>query len=876
MHLFNQIGRRSCTIVTASALAAAAGLISTAKAEIPPELRSLVRAESPLATARVIGELQSPDGERGAIGVIAPANSKVEFGLESPGLANEMAFGSPVQLPIGTDPEGDVPADVEYAPDGNSYYILNRQTANVFQFDATSNAVIRTYALSGQFPIAMDITPDGTRMVIAYYTEDTAAVLDLSSGSEVLVAVGNGPGTVDITPDGTRALVGCVQESTVDVIDLATNTLERFIASPSFTQSLSFGLESGVVDLRFPSPVNFLDNTRIVFPGRFNSLVAVIDVATGSRTDIPTTPSPAGVAISADKSVIAVSHAEANGVTTIINPVTLTVTRVINSPGSNTRANGPIVLNANGTRAVIAFQNAARWLNLTTDTFSAALNTANLEDLTLDRTGTRAVGIGFSGAVIDLATGALLGRANDIVSATRGAASPTADRAVLLSWPTFGDDRVVIETDATPTRVLFDRTGPLPEGDVSRNGNVSPDGSIVVSSNLYSDNVTIFTDEGTLLGYAPLDSRPGEIEIAPNNTTAVGVNLDGFTVSVVNLATQTTTPVPSVTRLSQVEIDPAGQFAYVAQIASGDGVRKLNLSTNSFVGGLTATGDMGGVGYLYSQNSQIELSPDGTLLAVAGGFNDRLDIVNTSTMTVQQTFTGFGTFITRLAWSPEGDEILVSDRDSDQVLVVRRPTPSDPFALVGSIVTRDQPYEIVVMPNSDRAFVLNFGSTSSAPGSVGVLNTSTLLMETFINLPFIPAGLSLSPDSTKLAALSVRESTTVGSGDYTRVVDGELTIINTDTLAIEQTVDINQTGSLLAADPNWKTFAVPGMSSEVITVVKGPCAAEVDGNPGVDFGDFLAFFNCFDQLLPCGDVDGVPGVDFGDFLAFFNAFDGGC
>ena len=55
-----------------------------------------------------------------------------------------------------------------------------------------------------------------------------------------------------------------------------------------------------------------------------------------------------------------------------------------------------------------------------------------------------------------------------------------------------------------------------------------------------------------------------------------------------------------------------------------------------------------------------------------------------------------------------------------------------------------------------------------------------------------------------------------------------------------------------------------------------PCPSNVDGQGGVDFGDFLAFFNCYDTEQSCADVDGNPGVDFGDFLAFFNGYDAGC
>jgi hypothetical protein len=58
--------------------------------------------------------------------------------------------------------------------------------------------------------------------------------------------------------------------------------------------------------------------------------------------------------------------------------------------------------------------------------------------------------------------------------------------------------------------------------------------------------------------------------------------------------------------------------------------------------------------------------------------------------------------------------------------------------------------------------------------------------------------------------------------------------------------------------------------------VAPPCVADVNGDTEVDFGDFLDFFNCYDQELPCANINGLDGVDFGDFLTFFNAYDIGC
>jgi formylglycine-generating enzyme required for sulfatase activity len=61
-------------------------------------------------------------------------------------------------------------------------------------------------------------------------------------------------------------------------------------------------------------------------------------------------------------------------------------------------------------------------------------------------------------------------------------------------------------------------------------------------------------------------------------------------------------------------------------------------------------------------------------------------------------------------------------------------------------------------------------------------------------------------------------------------------------------------------------------------VSQGPsfCPSDINRDREIDFGDFLAFFNCYDTETPCADIDGNPGVDFGDFLAFFNGYDTGC
>lgn len=65
-----------------------------------------------------------------------------------------------------------------------------------------------------------------------------------------------------------------------------------------------------------------------------------------------------------------------------------------------------------------------------------------------------------------------------------------------------------------------------------------------------------------------------------------------------------------------------------------------------------------------------------------------------------------------------------------------------------------------------------------------------------------------------------------------------------------------------------------GLDMTVDTAVPSP--ADLDGNFELDLGDFFAFFNCFDQQLPCADLTLDNVIDTADFFAFFNRFDAGC
>ncbi|MEM8756829.1 MAG: GC-type dockerin domain-anchored protein [Planctomycetota bacterium] len=837
---------------------------------LPDELRPYVAVDSPEAVIELVGDLRSPDGDAMEIRVVAPADALVTFLPSEAGAVGLLTGAAADVIDINGPADGDTAADIEYTADGSEFFVLCRDSQNLTRFDAATRSFLGEIALD-ELAIDMAVTLDG-RAVIANYLDDSVSIIPLAGGVATTVAVQDAPGTVDISPDGSFAVIGNSADATLSVIDLATNTVVRTIATPGHTQTTSFSPESGAIDFRVTTPRGFISDTELVFVGRFDDVVSVIDVATGLRTDIPTTiEDPFGFDVSGDGSTILIGHSINPGAVTVIDAATLTVDRTI--PTVGTRSNGPVALNADGTRAAVSLQNTTRVLNLVTDSFGGELNTSNLNGIEANFDRTRAVGFGFSGAVIDFATGSLLGRANDRVSAAFGAVSPTEDRAAMAST-TFGDDLVVIDTDTFPGLLSF---GPLgggnPEGDVSRNTAVSEDGNRAVSSNLFSDSLNIYNaNTRGLLGVATLDERPGEVAITPDAATAVGVNKDGFTVSIVDLDSATTTAVPSARRLTQVEISPDGNFAYLAQVASGDGVRKLDLTTNAFVGGLTPTGNLGGVGYSFGQDSQIALSPDGTLLAVASSFTDELFIVETAGMTVTQSFP-VGSFPTRVAWSPDQFYILVADNQDDTVTVFFDELDFGSFAQAGVINTGVDPFDMVVLPGNAAAFVLSWGDET-----VQRLDLSTLTVTGTQPLPWRPMGLSLNADGSRLTVAGGNGSTTTGSGVFEQTSDGSIVVFDTASFAPVDTIETGFAIANLGSGDGGEVVAAasPTYAGGLIVASAERCAVDVNNDGLVDSADFFAWVSAFGSQAPECDVNLDGTCTSADFFAWVSGFSEGC
>ncbi|MHA7814598.1 MAG: beta-propeller fold lactonase family protein [Phycisphaerales bacterium] len=769
----------------------------------------------------------------------------------------------------GSDPEGDAPSDVAYTPDGSTIVIAHRESRNLILWDADTLAFVGAIPVSGAAQ-SVAITPDGSTAVVANIDTDTVSIVDLGSLSETaVIPVGANPGHVAISPAGDLAAVGVGFTSELAVIDIASASVVRTIDDIGYSVRLSFSFEPPASSLQY-SKFYFIDDDRIINADTGADEMQIADVRTGSVARTALAGSVSGLAVSGDRSTALITHSFSGRQVTVVDTASGSIVDTI-TPTFD--LSGPVTLNSDGSLATVAVQNAARVLDVVNGTFGNALNTASINELLTTFDGRYAVGVGFRGAVIDMTTGQLVREVNNAVSTEHGALSPTGYQAAMCST-TFGDDLVVADVEgASGSLTSVMRTGPEIEGDRCRTIAVSPDGSTAVGVSIFSDSAAIVdTASGTLLGNAPLGQRPSAVAITPDGTKAVVANLDSTFATVVDLASATSTNVPISRRAGSVAISPDGNYAYLGVVASGDGVWRINLSTMSVEGPKILTGNMGGVGYSFSQNSGIALSPDGSILAVAGSFDDAVSIIDTATWSLVGNVSA-GDFPTTISFSPDGSRMYVSNRDGDSVSFYSVSGLS--VSLLATLPVGDSPWQVVDDGNG-KLWVNNWGDSQIATyDSLGgtLLNTR--------NFPNAPVGLRYDGATNTVRVAHGTVSTTLGGPDgFAMSQNGTLQVLDADTYANLDAYDLGVGPSALASSNDGNTLAVAAPIGDGLAILSlsGACndadLAEPFGELNFfDVSEFLALYIASDLSVDYNN-DGM--LNFFDVSAFLVSYNAGC
>jgi len=718
-------------------------------------------------------------------------------------------------------PEGDSPAALTYTPDGLLVVIAHRESRNLILLDAATQAFVAEIPLTGG-PVDVAISPDGLYAVTANPFEDTASIVDMGTRTEIaVVPVGDQPGLVAISPDGTTAAVGNTVAGSVSILDLAAGTESDRIAGLGYVGSVSFNFESGAIGITF-GRFFFVDDETVVNLDTSGDQIQFVDLTSSTVTNLPCTDSPRDLDLTADRTLAVVSHTGSAQTITTVDLVTQTIK---NTYATGVDLWGAIDLNHDGSKAAFAVQNACRILELASGRISPSINTAGVYKICTTADGLYALTIGYRGSLISYATEEWVKDLNNTVSTPVGNVSPTEPRAAMAA-NVFGEDAVFVNTNgASGYLESVIPSGAPPEGDAARLAAVSMGGDLAVVTNIFSDNASLIDPvAGSVLGIVAVGDRPAEVEITPNAGQAVVANLDAYYTSVIDVAAQTATNISMGRRGSEVEISPDGQYAYVAVVADGDGVYRINLETLALEGAKILTGDMGGIYYSFSQASGMTLSHDGATLVTCDTYDDTISLIDTATWSLVATV-AVGDFPARAVFSPDDGMIFVSNRNSDTVSAVVNDGASSYVSDTFSV--GDQPFELQVSPSGLVLYVLNFGDQT-----ISFVETATGATFGTASFSGSAGGMKLDPIGSELYVASGTSSVSIGPGPVIAINrTGSLAVIDTRTGVLIEEADVGFPASDLVYDGVSGRLAFPSPVADGLFTVQVGDASGIELPP---------------------------------------------
>lgn len=790
------------------------------------------------------------------------------------------ARGTPAAAFLSTDsaPEADQPMEVVYLRDGSAAVIVHRDTDNITFFDTGTGTITETVAV-GDLPSDVAVSPDNTYIVVPNVLGGTVSVIDVATRTvaATIPVTGEQPYSVEVTADSRYAVVGVINDGTnsaFSVIDLGTLAEVRTISSsPQGVIGWFAGLENGIFGEMFTDWALTADG-RILLPNRATQDVNVYDALTGAAvtTIVTGTDQPGYLDISDDGTLAVVAHEGTNKRLTTVDLGTLAVVDSF-AVGSNLSGRVVRITPDNG-YAIAGISNNVIFVDLATGVETARINTGSVGDIELSHDGKYAFVSNFNARVIDVATQTLVGTV-PFAPCSPAATSPVGYEAVALN-NSFRENIHQYSIDGSSAALLaWAPTGEPAESDATRDLAISPDGRTVVAANNISANVNVIDlASGTIRATIPTGDRPLAAAITPDGAYALVCNTDepagGLrgTVSVIDLAADAV--VKTITthdRPAQVRISPDGQTAYVLTVAGSDSIYFIDIDgAASSVIGTAPAGQAGSwFGMAYSVTSEIEVSPDGSLVAVCDSFNDNLVLIDTATRTRVATV-GVGDFPISVEFRPDGGRAYVANAFSDNLTVVEINGAAS--SAVATVATGDSPYMVVADSGGDSIYI---GNNQSGAQAIKVLDTaSNAIVKT------VALGGGQTARTAHLAGdgtLYVGTSSADG-GNLLRV-----SAAGTATAIIDST-PLSGVGSSLVFSESLGTAVVaqPGHIPDGVDVVAfgAPCAADFDGDGTLSVADFSAFREAYLAGDLAADFSGDGDLTVADFSAFRSAYLAGC
>ncbi len=264
-------------------------------------LRARLRVALPLACCLALLGLQAFPAEAGAHGIYVTNRAANSVSVI------DSRTNLPVGAPIDLGGEAD-PIAIAITPDGTRAYVANNDTADVSVIDTRNNRVVGTRVPASLSPFDIAVTPDGSAIYVANNINDknggfgVTAIDARSNQVSASIPISGIPRGVAVHPNGSLAYV--VESSQIAVIDTRANQVIGSIAlaEQSVASAVAIAPDGGTLYVTDPS-----------------GSITTIDTRTNQAVGLPIPVGnfPESLAISPDGKAVYVSNPGSDTVSVI-------------------------------------------------------------------------------------------------------------------------------------------------------------------------------------------------------------------------------------------------------------------------------------------------------------------------------------------------------------------------------------------------------------------------------------------------------------------------------------------------------------------------------------------------------------------------------
>ena len=708
------------------------------------------------------------------------------------------------QLNVGIAPEGDVSEDLAITPDGTKVLVSNRDSDNVTVYNMTDLSY-RTTIPVGDFPENIKITSDGQMALVSNVFSNSISVIDISGESLLAeIPVGVQPVEIEVARDTNLAFVANLVSQTLSVIDLILFQVDHEILGvPIVLYGSSFTPENGNGTYLFSEFRVTPDGRTILFPDRGGDAIYYIEMTTGAFTDtIPVTDLPNAIELTPDGNLgVVACEVSGNGEIIVMDIPSASVLQTI--PLGDNISSKHIAITPDSSTVLVGVTNALAIVNLDSSRVDAVLPTGAVFDVGITPDGVYGFVANYNARVIDIASRSIAATMTG-EQVNTSALSPMERKAVGLN-NLFGEQVVLYNIDGSSGSLLNAvYAGEVPEGDSPRTIAISPDGSIAITGNILSDNASIMDMENdSVIAILPVGNRTGGVDITSDGNYAVVTSIEENQADVLDLTIpDVVATVGTRIRPFLVDILPGDSLALVLTLGNPGGtdyitVIRLAGPSSSWVTDMPV-GELGIIVGAYSFPSGMASDPQGQYAVVANSFDDNVDIIDLSTLSIVMSLT-VGDFPLFVDFSPSGDTAYVTNYFSGTVSVLF--VDGINSTVIGTVPVGTYPITLKVRPDGEEVFVSNFGSNN-----ISVIRTSDLTV-----IATIPHGVP----SSQLEFTASGETLLANSSG-----DGAFFLIDAIAHTVLDTLDLIFPSARMAYNPSRNRAVVTHPTPDLISVIE--------------------------------------------------------